>query len=133
MQTAQLSGSDWAMMREQFATIQAVVKKKYGATLDHSLNDLASLQRLLDDGVYDDTHPDELRAMGVVFGHVVERQLHFEWVSIDGEPSLKLKAANTLVVHPLKAIAERMRVAQRVDLMAMFNGIKADAKRTRVI
>lgn len=121
------------MLREQVATIQAVVKKKYGVTFDQSLADVAALQRLLDEGVYDDTHPDELRAMGAVFGNVVAKQLQFDWVLADDEPSLKLKAANTLIVQPLKAIAERMRIAQRVDLAKMFDGIKADAKRTRIL
>ena len=133
MQTAQLTGADWAMLREQVATIQAVVKKRYGSTFDQSTEDLGPLQRLLDEGVYDDTHPEELRAMGAVFGNVIAKQLAFEWLLVDDEPSLKLKAANTLIVHPLKAIAERVRIAQRVDLTQMFNGIKADAKRTRIL
>jgi len=128
-----MAGSDWAPLREQVATIQAVVKKKYGVTFDQTTEDLGALQRLLDDGVYDDTHPEELRAMGAVFGNVVVKQLAFEWLLVDNEPSLKLKAANTLIVHPLKAIGERMRIAQRVDLVQMFNGIKADAKRTRIL
>jgi hypothetical protein len=130
---AQLSGSDWSMLREQVATIQAVVKKKYGVTFDQSLADVAALQRLIDDGVYDDTHPDELRAMGAVLGNVVAKQLGFEWVLVDGDPSLKLKAANTLIVKPLKVIGERLRIAQRVDLVQVFNGIKSDAKNTRIV
>ena len=129
----QLSGSDWAMLREQVATIQAVVKKKYGVTFDQSLADLAALQRLVDDGVYDDTHPDELRAMGAVLGNVIAKQLHFEWILVDDEPSLKLKAANTLIVKPLKVVGERLRVATRVDFVQIFNGIKADAKNTRIV
>ena len=133
MTTGQLSGSDWAMLREHVATIQAVVKKKYDVTFDQSLADLAALQKLLDDGVYDDTHPDELRAMGAVLGNVIAKQLGFEWILADGEPALKLKAANTLVVKPLKTIGERLRVAQRVDLASIFNGIKSDVKNTRIV
>jgi hypothetical protein len=133
MATGQLSGSDWSMLREQVATIQAVVKKKYGVTFDQSIADLGALQRLIDDGVYDDTHPDELRAMGAVLGNVVVKQLGFEWVLVDDEPSLKLKAANTLIVKPLKVIGERLRIAARVDIVQMFNGIKSDAKNTRIV
>jgi hypothetical protein len=133
MQPGQMNGSDWAMLREQVATIQAVVKKKYGVTFDQSVADLGALQRLVDDGVYDDTHPDELRAMGAVLGNVIAKQLGFEWVLVDDEPALKLKAANTLIVKPLKVIGERLRTATRVDVVSVYNGIKSDAKNTRIL
>ena len=133
MQTGQLSSADWSMLREQVATIQAVVKKRYGVTFDQTIADLAPLQKLIDDGVYDDTHPDELRAIGAVLGNVVAKQLGFEWILADDEPALKLKAANNLVVKPLKIIGERLRVAQRVDITSVFNGIKSDAKNTRIL
>ena len=128
-----LTGPDWALLREHTATIQALVKKRYGASLEQSIADLALLQKLLDEGVYDETQPDGLRAIGTVLGQVVERQLAFEWV-LDGDaPALRLKAANLLVVKPHALVIDRLRVASRVDLAAIYNGIKADAKSTRII
>jgi hypothetical protein len=129
-----LDGSDWAHMREQVATIQAVAKKRYGATLDQTKSDLVTLQRLLDDGVYDDTNPDEIRAIGVVFGNILERQLAFEWIGAQDdagrEPALRLKTSPTLVIHPIRTIAKRVEIAQRVDLTAMYKMFEGDVKKT---
>ena len=134
--TSALNGSDWAQLREQVATVQAQVRRRYdGATFDLSVNDLALLQRLIDDKVYDETQVDELRAMGVVLGNVLEKQLMFEWVVAEGrdrEPALKLKAAKPLLVYPLRMIRERVVSGEQVDLTRMYRMVQTEAKQTRV-
>lgn len=135
-QTTPLNGSAWAMLREQVATIQAVLRKRYGgATLDQSRADLALLQKILDDGLYDDTNRDELRAMGTVFGNVLEKQLAFEWVAAqtarDEEPALRLKTDNSLVIFPLRMIFDAVVNGARVDLTHMYRVVEGDVKATR--
>jgi hypothetical protein len=135
-QTTPLDGASWAMLREQVATIQAVLRKKYGgATLNQSKDDLALLQRILDDGLYDDTHRDELRAMGTVLGNVLEKQLGFEWVAAqtarEEEPALRLKTEKSLVVFPLRMIFDAVVNGGRVDLTHMYRRVEADVKSTR--
>jgi hypothetical protein len=80
--TFPLDGSEWAMLREQVATIQALVTRKYGATpFDQSLDDLEPLQRLLDERVWDDSQEDQFRALSSAFGNVVAKVLAFDWVA----------------------------------------------------
>ena len=126
------------MLREQVATIQAVLRKKYGgAALDQSKADLAHLQRILDDGLYDDSHRDELRAMGAVFGNVLEKHLGFEWVAAqtarEEEPALRLKTEKSLIVFPLRMIFDAVANGGRVDLTHMFRVVEGDVKATRKI
>lgn len=134
-QTTPLDGSAWAMLREQIATVQALLRKKFGgAVLDQTKNDLVPLQKILDSGMYDDTHRDELRALGAAFGNVLERQLGFEWVAAqtarEEEPALQLKTDKSLVVFPLRMVFEVVANGQTPNLVHLYRRVEADVKAT---
>jgi hypothetical protein len=137
--TYPLDGSEWAMLREQVATIQALVTRKYGAEpFDQSLDDLTSLQRLLDERVWDDTEEDSFRALSAVFGNVVAKVLSFEWVAeTDGrgarQASLLLKATKALVVQPQKLIVDRVRRGDPIDLRKLVEDIKGQVAKTKLL
>jgi Domain of unknown function (DUF3806) len=137
--TYPLDGSEWAMLREQVATIQALVTRKYGAEpFDQSLDDLTSLQRLLDERVWDDTEEDSFRALSSVFGNVVAKVLSFEWVAeTDGrgarQASLLLKANKALVVQPQKLIVDRVRRGDPIDLRKLVEDIKGQVAKTKLL
>jgi Domain of unknown function (DUF3806) len=137
--TYPLDGSEWAMLREQVATIQALVTRKYGADpFDQSLDDLTSLQRLLDERVWDDTEEDSFRALSSVFGNVVAKVLSFEWVAeTDGrgarQASLLLKANKALVVQPQKLIVDRVRRGDPIDLRKLVEDIKGQVAKTKLL
>ena len=127
------------MLREQVATIQALVTKKYGATpFDHSLDDLTPLQRLLDDKLWDESQEDQFRALAAAFGNVVAKVLAFDWVAeTDGrggrQPALVLKSTKALVVQPQKMILERVRRGEEVDLHALVDNIKGQVAKTKLL
>jgi hypothetical protein len=127
------------MLREQVATIQALVTRKYGAEpFDQSLDDLTSLQRLLDERVWDDTEEDSFRALSAVFGNVVAKVLSFEWVAeTDGrgarQASLLLKATKALVVQPQKLIVDRVRRGDPIDLRKLVEDIKGQVAKTKLL
>jgi hypothetical protein len=137
--TYPLDGSEWAMLREQVATIQALVTRKYGAApFDNSLEDLASLQRLIDDRLWDDSQEDEYRALASAFGNVVAKVLSFDWVAeTDGrgarQPALILKATKALVVQPQKLILDRVRRSEEIDLRGLMANIKAQVDKTKLL
>lgn len=123
------------MLREQIAVIQSLLRKKYGgAQLDQSKGDLALIQKVVDDGVYDETQRDELRALGTAFGNVVERNLGFEWVAAetarDREPALRLKTEKSHVIFPLRLVHDAIVNGGRVDLTQMYRRVEADVKAT---
>ncbi len=133
-----MDGSDWAHLRELVATIQATVKRRYGVEkLTQTLDDVPVLQRLLDENVFDETQPDEIRAMGAVFGNVLERQLGFEWVMIEEkgqrEPGLRLKSAHSFTLFPLRMIKEKLDRGTPIDLQQTFRTVKTDVGRTQIL
>ena len=137
--TFPLDGSEWAMLREQVATIQALVTRKYGATpFDQSLDDLEPLQRLLDERVWDDSQEDQFRALSSAFGNVEAKVLAFDWVAeTDGrgarQPALVLKSTKAVVVQPQKLILDRVRRGEEVNLQSLVDNIKGQVAKTKLL
>jgi uncharacterized protein DUF3806 len=137
--TYPLDGSEWAMLREQVAHIQALVTRRFGAEkFDESARDLPALQRLFDDKLFDESQEDEFRAIASAFGNVVAKALGFEWVAeSDGrggrQPALILKATKALVVQPHKMILDRVRRGDAIDLTALLADIKAQVDKTKLL
>lgn len=137
--TFPLDGSEWAMLREQVATIQALVTRKYGATpFDQSLDDLTPLQRLLDERVWDESQEDQFRALASAFGNVVAKVLAFEWVAeTDGrgarQAALVLKSTKALVVQPHRMVVERVKRGEEIDLRALIENIKGQVAKTKLL
>ncbi len=137
--TFPLDGSEWAMLREQVATIQALVTRRFGAApFDQSLDDLPALQRLIDERVFDEHQVDEYSAVGSAFGNVVAKQLQFEWVAeTDGRggrrPALILKSTRALVVQPQKLILDRVSRGEEIDLKQLLEDIKGQVARTKIL
>lgn len=137
--TFPLDGSEWAMLREQVATIQALVTRRFGAgPFDQSLEDLPALQRVIDERVFDDHQEAEFRALGSAFGNVIAKVLAFEWVAeSDGrggrQPALVLKATKALVIQPQKMILDRVARGDEIDLHKLVDDIKAQVQKTKLL
>ena len=137
--TFPLDGSEWAMLREQVATIQALVIRRFGASpFDQSLDDLPALQRIIDERVFDDHQVDEYRAVGSAFGNVIAKVLAFEWVAeSDGrggrQPALILKATKALVIQPQRMIVDRITRGDEVDLHKLLDDVKAQVAKTKLL
>jgi hypothetical protein len=127
------------MLREQVATVQALVTRKYGASpFAQSLDDLEPLQRVLDERVWDESQEDQFRALAAAFGNVVAKELAFEWVAeSDGrggrQPALILKATKALIVQPQKMILDRVRRGEEIDLRKLVEDIKAQVAKTKLL
>jgi hypothetical protein len=136
--TSELQGDEWALLREQVATIQSVVRRRYSGVFAQTLDDLVFLQRLLDDGIYDDTHVDELKAMGTVLGNVLERQLGFVWVAVldeqdRREAGLLYRATKPFTVLPQRIITGRVAAGTKFELSQIFRELKSDVARAQFL
>jgi Domain of unknown function (DUF3806) len=137
--TFPIDGSEWAMLREQVATVQALVKRKYGSPpFDQSLDDLDTLQRLLDEHVWDESQEEEHRTLAAAFGNVIAKVLAFEWVAeSDGrggrQPALQLKTSKALVVQPQKMILDRVRRGEAIDLRALVEDVGKQVAKTKLL
>jgi hypothetical protein len=137
--TFPLDGSEWAMLREQVATVQALVTRKYGAPpFDQSLDDLEPLQRLLTEHVWDESQEEQYLTLAAAFGNVLAKVLGFEWVGeSDGrggrQPALLLKATKALVVQPQKLILDRVRRGEEMDLHKLVDDVKDQVAKTKLL
>jgi Domain of unknown function (DUF3806) len=137
--TFPLDGAEWSQIREQVATIQRLVTRKYNApTFENTLEDLDALQRLLDDKVWDESEEDSFKALSSAFGNVLAKQLAFEWVAEnDGRngrrPALILKATKALVVTPQEMVLKRLRNGEEIDLRKLVDDVKAQVQKTKLL
>lgn len=133
-----LDASEWAMLREQVATCQAMIKKRYSATLDQSAKDLDLLQKLLDDRVYDEFDTEGLKAMGAVLGNVLERQYGLKWHVQEDErgrtPGLYFKGAKQDVfVAPARLLRGHMEAGTAFRIADLVKRVKDDVARCKVL
>jgi hypothetical protein len=137
--TFPIDGTEWAKLREQIATVQRLVTRKYGAPpFDQSLRDLEPLQRLLDERVWDESEEEEHLTLAAAFGNVIAKVHAFEWVAeSDGrggrQPALLLKATKTLVAQPQKMILDRVRRRDAIDLRGLLDDVKAQVAKTKLL
>ncbi|MBL8718464.1 MAG: DUF3806 domain-containing protein [Myxococcales bacterium] len=133
-----LDASEWALLREQVATIQLVIKKRYSATLDQSPNDLDLLQRLLDDRVYDETDTDAVTAMGAVLGNVLERQHGLKWHAQDDGRGRTFGvyfkgAKQDVFIAPGRLLRGHMEAGTAFRIADIVKRVKDDVARCKVL
>jgi Domain of unknown function (DUF3806) len=121
---SELSHQDSERLNQQRATIGAVVKQRYGRlTLSKTGQDLPTLQRLIDDGVFKKTQTYELQSLGVVFGDILASELPLRWVMITDEygtdPTLRYKNSS-ININALTMISKRVEKNEQVDLYRLL-------------
>jgi len=117
---SELSGEDTAQLDKQRSIVAAVAKQKYGTpSLTKTKRDLAVLQRLIDDHVFDKTQTYELQCLGVTFGDVLASEFPLRWVMVTDEygtdPTLRYKKMG-LQINALTMISKRLERNESVDL-----------------
>ena len=119
----ELSARDREQLDRQRSIIAGAVKKHYGSALTKTRKDLPTLQRLIDDSVFNKSQTYELQSLGVTFGDVLASALPLRWVMITDEygtdPTLRYK--NTLInLNALTMISKRVEKGQKVDLSELL-------------
>jgi hypothetical protein len=132
---AELSGVDKARLDAQRAVVLSAAKQRYGTSeLRHDKNDLALLQRMLDDKVFSPSQTYELQSLGVVFGDVLASQLGLRWVMVTDEygtdPTL-LIPDTTANFNALTMISKRVERGETVEVSALYRTIEQDVPRVR--
>jgi hypothetical protein len=117
---SELSADDIARLDQQRSRVAAELNQKYGIpSLAESDLDLGSLQKLLDDDVFQSSQTYELQCLGVAFGDVLRRQLPLHWVIITDEygsdPTLRL-GESSITINALTMISKRIEKGERVNL-----------------
>ena len=126
MNESKISPPDQTRIAEQRAVIDRATRARYGTPLRGGTEDLALLQRLLDDGVYGVNHTYELQSLGVVLGQVLadEVSAKLSWVTVTDEwgvdPALRY-GTTTLLVFPLTMISKRLEEYRLVNVQELYD------------
>lgn len=108
------------MLNKQRKLIAEIAKKKYGGKkIKGTIEDLPVLQQIIDDKVFSEDQPNELEALGVVFGDVLAKEAGLHWEMITDmfgtEPALRLDDG-LVIVAAYSMIAKRIEDGRDVDL-----------------
>jgi hypothetical protein len=78
--TEPLSANDQLFMREQQQRIDDLARRHFGRQLNgDKYNDMAVMQRLLDEEIVSSTQVSELQAMGIVLGELLKTEKGLNW------------------------------------------------------
>lgn len=104
-----------------------VIEQALGEDLDGSFNDLALMQRVLDQGVVEPEATYTLQAFGLAFGRVFLNQFpDYDWWMVEDEfgrdPAIRYKETS-LLVFPMTMISKRMEDGDAFDVTELFDGL----------
>lgn len=120
-----LTAIDKQYMQSQRQLAADLTLRYYGTRCCRTREDLAVLQRMLDDRTLSSAQAAELQALGLVMGDLLAAELGMEWVvyeDIQGR-SRALQLANTdNFLFPITMISRRYGANAPVDVMGIYSG-----------
>lgn len=124
-----LSAIDQQYMEDQQEAIDALARRHFGRQLNgEKLNDLAVLQRLLDDGLVAQQDVRTLQAMGIVLGEVLRREHGLNWVvyydQYGRSRSLQLPGFAEDFIFPVTQISRLAEVGASVDVKKIYRELE---------
>jgi hypothetical protein len=132
MEFSKLSPEQEQRLDKQRDLVLSTVRSRYGTVrLTRTKDDLAVLQRLVDDRVFTKEQTFELQSLGVAFGDVLasELGLHRELVTDDYGTDPVLRSGTAQVqVAALSMISKRVEDGKQVELHDLLDGVRDTLK-----
>lgn len=127
--TEPLSAIDQQYMEKQRDVIDALARRHFGRQLNGSKeNDLAVLQRLLDDEVVKPGQVQQLQAMGVVLGQLLKTYKGLNWVIYNDRygrsRSLQVPGFDKDFIFPVTQISRKAEVGIKVDVGDVYEELE---------
>ncbi len=123
------NGEDIDRIARRVLAGRALIERVYGSQGSFgSRRDLDLIQGLLDCGVVGSKDVFELRALGLVLGQVIVKQVEgMDWCIVEDElgrtPALRYKET-CLIVFPMTMISKRIEKTEEIDLHAIFDSLR---------
>ena len=120
-----LSAIDRQYIDNQRESLDALARRHLGRTLNGTKdNDLAVLQRMLDEGVVGQEQVRELQAMGLVLGELLKKYRGLVWVIYSDKygrsRSLQVPGFEKEFIFPATQISRRAEVGLKVDVRKVY-------------
>jgi hypothetical protein len=124
-----LSPMDQQYMRDQQAVIDELARRHFGRQLNGQKdNDLAIMQRLLDDGIVAAEQVETLQAMGLILGSILKAEHGLNWVGYRDQygrsRSLQLPGVDDEFIFPVTQISRRAEVGIRVNVQTIYQELE---------
>jgi hypothetical protein len=122
---SELSSEGGERLERQRAIIVSAAKRRYGTVhLTRTKSDLPTLQRLIDENVFNKSQTYELQSLGVAFGDVLASELPVRWVMVTDEfgtdPTLRFKET-TIQINALTMISKRIERGEAVKVQWLLD------------
>jgi Domain of unknown function (DUF3806) len=122
---SELSSEDGERLERQRAIIVSAAKRRYGTVhLTRTKSDLPTLQRLIDENVFNKSQTYEPQSLGVAFGDVLASELPLRWVMVTDEfgtdPTLRFKET-TIQINALTMISKRIERGEAVRVQWLLD------------
>jgi len=123
--TEAISPTDRLYFKNQIAVVDDLAGRHFGRQINGQRgNDIAVMQRLLDDNIVGPENVRTLQAMGIVLGSLLQSQYNLKWViyvdRLGRSRSLQLRGFERDVIFPATQISRRAQVGLRVDVASVY-------------
>jgi hypothetical protein len=116
---------------EQTALVAAAVRSRYGLELKRTEEDLAVLQRLVDDKAFSVRQTYEWQCVGIALGEVFASQTPLRWVIVEDELGRDMALeypGTTVLVYPRTMVSKRVEQGRDIPLRALYIATRDQAE-----
>lgn len=120
------------LINEYFDWATSTIKKHLTKDFTSSAADIASIQKVMDSGKFNNNQRQAWESFGVAFGAILVNEMDgMDWVTVidgnDEKPALKF-ADTDVMVYPLQLVWGRVKNGKSCSLKAEFEKIKAEVE-----
>jgi hypothetical protein len=115
---------DNGYLERQRALIDEIGRSEFGSRVRKDISDLRLLQRIIDQGLINQTQKQHLQAMGVVLGDVYVSELGLEWRVYKDELGKSRAVCQPKTSHclfPITMISKRASLGVKPDIRALYD------------
>lgn len=120
----ELQWVDNGFLERQRALVDEIARGEFGTRLRGNKADLSVLQRIMDNGLVNQTEEQKLQALGVALGDVFATELGLEWkvyLDAQGKSRATCLKGTKHCLFPVTMIAKRARLGVTPSVQELFN------------
>lgn len=121
----ELEEADKQRLQEQTEVVQKLLTEHFdNAGLNGSQDDLATLQAIIDEKLFQPDQTYELQCLGIVLGNVLSQQPGLHWIMVEDEygrdPAIQYEQTS-LILFPLTMISKRIEDGVPANVQELFD------------
>lgn len=123
--TERISPTDRLYIKNQVASISDLAGRHFGRQINgQKINDIAVMQRLLNDNIVRASDVKKLQAIGIILGVLLKAEYSLEWIiytdSYGRSRSLKLPGFDRDFIFPATQVSRKAEVGLTVNIAKIY-------------